>query len=191
MTTPTKYSIPTEYNGRTYRSKLEADYARTFDTLGIEYEYEKVGHYFGDVFYLPDFWLPRSRQYVEVKGVFQPDDCRKIRALLAAAKPRKHTEDWVPDIPIIACIPNGVFYGWERTAKPVEDWYEFLTKSSRELDLFACRECRGWWFGVGSEGFKCQCCGAWDGDHHLATTIGSPFREFPNVHALHFLAPNH
>lgn len=183
-------SIPTHYNGRLFRSKLEADYARVFDTLRVTWEYEKAGHYFGNQYYLPDFWLPRSRQFVEVKGVFEPNDCRKIQALVRDAKPRRFTGDWCPDFPIIACMPNGVFFGWERTAEPIEDWYQFLTKGAREVELYACTQCRGWWFCDPLQSFRCQCCGAHEGDSYVAATLGSPFREFPNVDALFFLAPD-
>lgn len=190
MTSPQKFSIPTMYAGTRFRSKLEADYARTFDALGVKWEFEGVAHYFGKTFYYPDFWLPRSRQYVEVKGVFEPNDVKKIRALIAEAKPRQYTGEHVPDIPIVAAMPGGVFFGWERTAEPVENWYTFLTKSARKVELFACTACRGWWFCDPSEGFRCQCCGVWDGNGRVATSIGSPIPEFPNVDALFFLAPD-
>jgi hypothetical protein len=189
VSNPIRRAIPTIYNGTHFRSKLEADWARSFDTLGIEWEYEKVGQYFGNTFYYPDFFLPKSRQYVEVKGVFQPDDCKKVQALLNHAKPRPFTGEWCPDITIVACVPGGVFYGWERTDVPAETWYDFLTKQARRVELFACTECRGWWFAVADESFKCQCCGAYDGNHHLASAVPSPLPDFPNVNALHFLVP--
>src|SRR5690242_11919488 len=106
-------SIQTRYAGIVFRSKLEADWARAFDALGVEWQYEHEGRYFGDVFYLPDFWLPRSRQFVEVKAVFEPDDCRKIQRLLQHIEPRPHLNGLTLDIPIVAALPNGRFYGWE------------------------------------------------------------------------------
>ena len=36
--------IETVYNGYRFRSRLEARWAVFFDTLGIEYEYEKEGY---------------------------------------------------------------------------------------------------------------------------------------------------
>lgn len=186
----TKFSIPTEYEGVLYRSKLEADWRRAFDALGVAVEYERCGHYFGDVFYLPDFWLPASRQYVEVKGVFEPDDVRKIHALLKHVAPRPNTHpDLCPDIAIVACEPEGVFRGWVRSSVPVDDWYTFLTKSARRVELFACAVCRGWWFADPDWSWRCQCCGVYAGNGHIAATLGSPLPAFPNTHALHFLAP--
>lgn len=170
---PDRPSIPTEYNGQLFRSKLEASWAIAFDTLGVRWEYEPRGHYFGRQFYLPDFWLPASRQYLEVKGDFKPDDCKKIMALLAHATARPHTDDECPDIAIIAGEPDGVFRGWERGAYPVT-WFEFLTKRARAIELFQCTRCRGWWFGDPEYAWTCQCCGYGDGNHHLAARLTSP-----------------
>lgn len=181
-------SIPTEYNGTRFRSKLEADYARAFDALGIVWEYEKVGQYFGDQFYLVDFWLPKSRQYVEVKGVFEPDDCRKIQSLLSHVSPRPCASDTCPDIPIVACVPDGKFYGWERRYSRGESFFDFLKKRSIAVDLFACAVCRGWWFGDPDWSWRCQCCGAYAGNGHIAAHLGSPIPQFPNPNALHFFA---
>lgn len=55
-------------NGPRYRSRLEARYAVFFDTLGIKYEYEKEGYQFRSGWYLPDFWLPDLRSWIEIKG---------------------------------------------------------------------------------------------------------------------------
>lgn len=87
-------AIETRYAGCRFRSRLEARWAVFFDTLGIKWEYEPegilvpmgecgaAGHvgcgYQADPPttecvsvqkpYLPDFWLPQMRTYVEVKG---------------------------------------------------------------------------------------------------------------------------
>ncbi|SET51209.1 PDDEXK family nuclease [Nonomuraea wenchangensis] len=62
-------AVPLTYNGTTYRSTLEADWAATFDTLGWYYEYEPwavdLG---GGVRYLADFRLPGQNVWCEVKG---------------------------------------------------------------------------------------------------------------------------
>lgn len=82
-------SIPTRYRDILFRSKLEADWARTFDGLGLEWEYEPEGMYLGNLFYLPDFWLPAAKQYVEVKGVMDEMSLRKAVLLaLEVDRPR-------------------------------------------------------------------------------------------------------
>lgn len=62
-------AVPTVYGGIRFRSTLEADYAALFDELGIDWAYEPLAVRLttGDR-YLPDFYLPGQRTYVEVKG---------------------------------------------------------------------------------------------------------------------------
>ena len=60
--------IETEYNGYLFRSKLEAQWAVVFDSLGIRYEYEPEGFELEDgTKYLPDFYFPDQDTYGEVK----------------------------------------------------------------------------------------------------------------------------
>jgi hypothetical protein len=61
-------AIETKYKGYRFRSRLEARWAVFFDALGIEWEYEKEGFTNGKDFYLPDFYLPHHKVWVEVKG---------------------------------------------------------------------------------------------------------------------------
>jgi hypothetical protein len=60
-------AIETMYNGYRFRSRLEARWAVFFDTLGIQYEYEKEGYRTNAGGYLPDFWLPQLQCHFEVK----------------------------------------------------------------------------------------------------------------------------
>lgn len=176
-------SIPTRYRGRLFRSKLECDWARAFDALGVVWEYEKEGAYWGDVFYLPDFWLPRSRQFVEVKAIFEPDDCRRIQALLSHVTPRAFTSDEQPDIPLVAYVPGGNFYGWMRSGNREESFAQFLMQRAVPVLLFQCDRCEGWWFAMPDLGWGCRCCRVSDGARHLRDRIDSPLPGFPHVRA--------
>ena len=60
-------AIGTVYNGYKFRSRLEARWAVFFDAAGIKYEYEPEGFTDGDLCYLPDFYLPWFKCYVEIK----------------------------------------------------------------------------------------------------------------------------
>jgi hypothetical protein len=60
-------AIETVYNGYRFRSRLEARWAVFFDELGIKYEYEKEGFELPSGRYLPDFWLPKQKYWVEIK----------------------------------------------------------------------------------------------------------------------------
>jgi len=80
--------IETIYNGYRFRSRLEARWAVFFDALDIKYEYEKEGYDFGDgVYYLPDFWLPNSNVFAEVKPVpLSPTELKKCELLTRGTK---------------------------------------------------------------------------------------------------------
>ena len=65
-------AIETSYAGHRFRSRLEARWAVAFDRMGVEWVYEPQGYEI-DVAgkkcpYLPDFWLPETRIWCEVKG---------------------------------------------------------------------------------------------------------------------------
>lgn len=73
-------AIETSYKGYRFRSRLEARWAVFFDSLGVDWLYEKEGFELQSGKYLPDFWIPcRSRSYhysddnsgywLEIKGV--------------------------------------------------------------------------------------------------------------------------
>ena len=64
--------IETKYKGYRFRSRLEARWAVFFDVLGIEWEYEIEGFDLGDAgWYLPDFWLPQFKAFVEIKPTIE------------------------------------------------------------------------------------------------------------------------
>lgn len=73
-------AIQTEYKGYLFRSKLEARWAVFFDTLGLPWFYESEGLDLDDVYYLPDFYLPKLKLWVEIK----PGD----------------TDEWLSDHPV-------------------------------------------------------------------------------------------
>ena len=78
-------AINTIYKGYRFRSRLEARWAVVFDALGVEYEYEPQGFDLRGVLYLPDFHMPQSDYWIEVKPTrpsFGDEDYAKV-ALLA------------------------------------------------------------------------------------------------------------
>jgi len=76
-------AIETVYNGYRFRSRLEARWAVFFDVLGMEYTYEPEGFEFEDgTKYLPDFFLPGSGFFFEVKPYsLTEDELQKVRCL--------------------------------------------------------------------------------------------------------------
>lgn len=80
-------AIQTRYKGYHFRSRLEARWAVFFDALGIKWEYEKEGYDLGaDGWYLPDFWLPELKWWVEIKGQEPTDDEKRKASALAEDK---------------------------------------------------------------------------------------------------------
>ena len=61
-------AIPTDYTGLQFRSKLEARWAVFLDHLRIEWVYEPQRFHHGNCSYLPDFYLPNLKTWIEVKG---------------------------------------------------------------------------------------------------------------------------
>ena len=61
-------AIETKYAGCMFRSRTEARYAVMFDTLGVEWQYELQGFDLPSGNYLPDFFLPETETWVEIKG---------------------------------------------------------------------------------------------------------------------------
>ncbi len=76
-------AIPTMYKGHQMRSKLEARVAAQLDFQGIAWMYEVEGYDLDGVWYLPDFWLPDLRCFLEVKGLLD-ESVEKPRALAKA-----------------------------------------------------------------------------------------------------------
>lgn len=60
--------IETVFDGYKFRSRLEARWAVFFSVLREPYEYEPEGFELGDAgLYLPDFYIPRSDLWLEIK----------------------------------------------------------------------------------------------------------------------------
>lgn len=111
-------AIETRYAGCRFRSRLEARWAVFLDALGVKWEYEPQGfenrmfcscrlndaefEAWGGVYqcdgnrcrYLPDFYLPETRTWVEVKGT--EEDCRSHMQLYA------EMIDWGGQLPYVA-----------------------------------------------------------------------------------------
>lgn len=75
-------AIETVYNGRRFRSRLEAKWSLFLDTLGVNYRYEPEGYNLnGEVNYLPDFYIDDWQCWLEVKGP-SPTDKEQRKAYL-------------------------------------------------------------------------------------------------------------
>lgn len=82
-------AIETVYNGYKFRSRLEARWAVFFDSIGVEYEYEQEGFELESGWYLPDFYLPFYKCFVEIKPSYckeEKDAKKKLEDLFVENK---------------------------------------------------------------------------------------------------------
>lgn len=158
--------IETYYNGYRFRSRLEARWAVFFDVMGIKYEYEPEGYKLSDgTMYLPDFYLPDSKQYFEVKGVMSEKDEHKIKQFIKDAS--RCVTIGYPDFHFETCSYWGGH--WEDGKDPNQPIFELDPGESQWL--CKCRKCGKYWFMTSLANFECQCCGEYDGDHHFSVEM--------------------
>lgn len=142
--------IETTYKGYRFRSRLEARWAVFFDALGIKYEYEPEGFQLSDgTLYLPDFWLPESKTFFEVKGVMGSDDAHKIEQLM---RDSHH--------PVVIGYSD---FQFEAADNVGPGSYSQETKTGSYF--VKCRQCGAYHF-IGEAGaWDCTGCGYYDGDN--------------------------
>ena len=97
-------SLPTYYKGITFRSRLEARWAIILDELGISWEYEPEaiiieGSHFPDPCnpetfgYLPDFYLPQYKAFMEVKGKLDEAEYWKVMRIAHQLVPNDYNPE--------------------------------------------------------------------------------------------------
>lgn len=157
----------TDYAGVTFRSALEASWACTLDHLGIAWEYEPwLYRAPSGLRYLPDFWLPAVRTFIEVKG----------EHMQRSAKPQELAERIRTDdiIVLIGFPPQRVSYSpycWESKMK----WQDPLGYDTR---LALCPHCSAWQWMRAQLSRQCRACG--DGHFGLLARSGEmPFYAEP------------
>lgn len=78
-----RWSLPTWYAGREFRSRTEAKWAKFFDELGLTWDYEAQGFDVDGSWYLPDFivFAATGTLWAEVKPNWDadPDGIAKFR----------------------------------------------------------------------------------------------------------------
>lgn len=153
-------SIPTAYRGVKFRSRLESQWAQMFDAHGVVWAYEGEGYDLGGVAYLPDFYLPEIRTFVEVKGFLDAASVDKILRLAdavgAGRDPEEHPNydqrEMSRPLVVVAESPVGRAYSIEGGMRwePETVWFAH------------CRHCNGWWFMMGVGYWGCRRCGAYE-----------------------------
>ena len=155
-------ALRTQYKGIWFRSKLEAQWAKLLDHFQIKWDYEPVGYRFSDgTMYLPDFWLPESRTWLEVKGVMDQTDMHKVEMLLRES-----------GRPVVIGYSMGQFRACDMWPDAVHN-AEYELASMEDSVLIQCTVCGSWSFIGVDGGWSCRCCGAYDGNGHIGWRINN------------------
>ena len=139
---------PTTYRGTEFRSQLEAGWAHTLDRLGIAWEYElREFRLPSGARYLPDFWLPAVRTFIEVKG--------------AHVRRRNKPEELAAGIGRDAIV----LIGWPPITKQAAEfrwdpYLQWLDPLGYDTRLALCPECSGWQWMRAQLSRRCRVCGA-------------------------------
>lgn len=141
--------IETIYKRHRFRSRAEARWAVFFDHVNMKWLYEPEGIEIDGTNYLPDFWLPESKTFFEVKGIMDDDSLEKINKLVDAG------------FLVAVGYPNGEF----QACSDFDGTFALEGKS----DSWFCRcyKCGKMYFLGTSGSWACPCCGAYDGDGHF------------------------
>jgi len=137
-------AIPTKFDGHTFRSKLEAQWAVFFKEAHIKYDYEPEGfEQENGTRYLPDFYLPDQKIWAEVKPD-RPNAFEELKRAISFVKEDglhrllilpgiPHEDDrggiwWFPyvvydTVSDMAKLIRGFFLLWEDSPRLCADWH--------------------------------------------------------------------
>lgn len=123
--------IETVYNNFRFRSRLEARWAKFFDTLGVPYQYEPEGFELANgMRYLPDFWLPEHRCWIEVK----PEEPAGIDLLKIEGFAKAHDAGPLPQFVVLIGLPAFSDYGDAPHIQWLPHWDNYMAWTR-------CRSC--------------------------------------------------
>ena len=100
----TKKKIGAANKGRVLPSPTPETIAKRVASRGVVFEYEKRRFDLGTCTYLPDFYLPRTGVYWEVKGWLGPDSQKKIALF----------REQFPEIPLVVAT-KPILIAWEKS----------------------------------------------------------------------------
>jgi hypothetical protein len=102
--------VETIYKGIRFRSRLEARWAVFIDALNFKFVYEPDGYDLEGTWYLPDFWVPDWKAFLEIKPENPTQDhmqkCQRLstltgnRALLITGQP------WIDEYSVFLFEPE-------------------------------------------------------------------------------------
>ena len=156
--------IKTRYNGVEYRSRMESLFARWCDSWGLLYQYECEGYEFNGERYLPDFYLPESQTFVEVKPQVAIREADKMKRFIEAARSNDSEKEsyrphaWIVEMNQTSCnvLTHFLDCGWR--------------EPGTDNGAVVCAECYKPYL-IDEGGWECKHCGYYDGDHSYLRNI--------------------
>ena len=134
-------SRPTDYLGNHFRSRSEARWAVIFNFLGLKFEYEPRAYNLGGIGYLPDFWMPTLRCFIEIKGP-HPTPGEKVKARGLARVTQRPVYIFFCGIPIYG--PDGAPRDFECGEDAKAHGYQYTPEGEENLGYaFGVKECCG------------------------------------------------
>lgn len=73
------------YNHLWFRSQLEVQWAAFFDAIALPYQYEPKTAPLASGWFVPDFYIPRLRVYIEVKDDFDQATPKRYQELVSTS----------------------------------------------------------------------------------------------------------
>lgn len=174
-------AIPQTYNGVQLRSKTEKLCAMELDRMGFRWEYEPEGVDLDGLWYLPDFWLPECKMFIECKGIWDPPSQKKVHALWKASLPLGITvgaaelSGQAIHFGLVRPTPGDVFF-WSKSPDSKPHSYSAyrdaeLEYSQDKISAVMCLECGRPWFFTQTGSYMCLNCNGGDGDHHMGSEV--------------------
>ena len=165
---PAKFSLPTVGpRGIKFRSRMESRWAQWFEDHNVIWEYEAEGFTFMGVRYLPDFWLPEIKTFIEVKGILDPVDEIKLQLLAEHMTPKGIATAVVHDVrpaaQVVLVTPTLTYYipadCEEYQPPPLEDIaagkYQMTVA---EAQWGECVDCGRWYVVEVAGSWNCSYC---------------------------------
>lgn len=154
-------SIPTVYRGVRLKSRLEADATFLLDRLDLSWEYEPQSFLLPNgTHYMPDFWVPAIKLWVECRGYESPhgeDQIKGFTRLVQGNEPEQGNPVHGSDYLVLTTQKPPSFY----------ESYDWLGTGGGDAAVARCTECHRWYFLSPEGAYRCRYCSAWDGDHCL------------------------
>ena len=171
-------AIPTKHRDVKFKSKLEAGWAKWLDENSIVWSYETEGFRVNNEWYLPDFWLPKIRTIIEVKGMIQGIEKAKRfynalqkknmnYVLLHLTEEQKGETPQSPDEIAKSMVwwsPHTLFI---LGGSPIPSFYDIDNATDYGYVIIKCKECGATSLSPQSCSFECRACGGHDGDSNV------------------------